>query len=835
MRFLNNLFLILLLLFFSSSFVLSQEKGGFKNSLNNVEEQFNVKFSYVNSAIEDISLDIELTTLDSLQEILDYLNTNTYLKVVKIDERYISIALKENTYNVCGYLIDFEGKPISNVNIIVLGKSYGTITNTEGYFSLKNLEISDYVEINHIGFISIVKNVNQFYNSDGLCTTLLLSENNVELQEVIVRNYITKSLSKLNDGTIRLDTQAFDILAGQVEPDLLQTSQAFPGIETPDESVANINVRNGTSDQNAVYWDDIKMYHATHFFGLISAINPFLTNSISIVKNGTSSKYNDGVSSAIFLETDNEINDKIQAGLGANMVATDGYAIIPINNKLELNASYRRSISDFVNTPTYNAYFDKTFQNNSIANNSNNTTFNFYDVNLSALYKLSEKHQLKANFIRIDNQLTHKEIDTSNLKDAITQGSLAYGMTYSYRSGKKFNLELSSYHSNYELLSDNYQNNQEQLVKQRNDVTENTIKTVASYRFNDENNFTLGYQLNETGILNALNVNNPIFNRIQKGVMINHAAFVENEYIKEQWYVRSGIRFNYFDQLKEYTIEPRFNLKYSINDHLSLNGKFEWKSQYTAQVIDFLDDFLGVESRRWVLASEDIPLIKSRQASVGLTYEKKKLVVDLGLFHKSVNGILISSLGFQNQIQDRRINGDQTSYGLEALLNKRFKKTNIWTTYTLSKSELLFPNINDHPFTDTNDIRHSSIFGINHFFSDRLNLSLTYNLKSGRPYSVPVAGQETTQNGSIVTVNYDELNAERLQLYNRLDLSASFLVLDKEHINLKLKAGVLNVLNNKQTLQRYYVVDENDNSKAREININSLRITPNISLRVNFN
>ena len=834
MRFLNNL-LVLLFLLFGLSSLFSQEKGGFKSSLNSLEEFYNVKFSYVNSAIEDISLDKNLDTFESLQEVLDYLNTYTYLKVVRIDDRYISISVKENTYEVCGYLIDFEGKPISNVNIIVLGKSYGTITNSEGYFAIKNLEISDYIEINHIGFTSIIKNVNQFYNSSGVCETLLLSENNVELQEVVVRNYITKSLSKLNDGTIRLDTKAFDILAGQVDPDLLQTSQAFPGIETPDESVANINVRNGTSDQNAVYWDDIKMYHASHFFGLISAINPFLTNSISIVKNGTSSKYNDGVSSAIFLETDNMINDSIQGGVGVNMIATDGYIIAPLNNKLELNASYRRSINDFINTPTYNAYFDKTFQNNTIGNNANNTSFNFYDVNLSALYKLSEKHQFKANFIKIDNKLTHKEIDTSNLKDAISQGSTAYGMTYSYLSGKKIALDISGYHSNYELLSDNYQNNQEQLVKQRNDVTENTLKATANYYLNSYNKITLGYQLNETGILNALNVNNPIFNRIQKGVIINHAAFVENEYIKEQWYVRSGIRFNYFDKLKEYTIEPRFNVKYNLNNHLSFSGKFEWKSQYTAQVIDFLDDFLGVESRRWVLSSSDIPLIKSRQASLGLTYKKRKLILDLALFHKTVNGILISSLGFQNQIQDRRISGDQASYGLEILLNKRFKKTNLWTTYTWSKSELLFPEINTNYFTDTNDIRHSSIFGINHYFTDNLNISLTYNLKSGRPYSIPVDGQETSQNGSIVTVNYDTLNAERLAPYQRLDFSASYTILNKQRINLKLKAGILNILNSQQTLQRYYVVDENDTTKAREINIQSLRITPNVSLRVNFN
>ena len=74
MRFLNNL-LVLLFLLFGLSSLFSQEKGGFKSSLNSLEEFYNVKFSYVNSAIEDISLDKNLDTFESLQEVLDYLRS----------------------------------------------------------------------------------------------------------------------------------------------------------------------------------------------------------------------------------------------------------------------------------------------------------------------------------------------------------------------------------------------------------------------------------------------------------------------------------------------------------------------------------------------------------------------------------------------------------------------------------------------------------------------------------------------------------------------------------------------------------------------------------------
>jgi hypothetical protein len=42
-----------------------------------------------------------------------------------------------------------------------------------------------------------------------------------------------------------------------IEPDILQSVQALPGVESTN-SIANINVRGGTNDQNLVLWDNIK-------------------------------------------------------------------------------------------------------------------------------------------------------------------------------------------------------------------------------------------------------------------------------------------------------------------------------------------------------------------------------------------------------------------------------------------------------------------------------------------------------------------------------------------------------------------------------------------------
>ena len=62
-----------------------------------------------------------------------------------------------------------------------------------------------------------------------------------------------------------------------------------------------------------------------------------------------------------------------------------------------------------------------------------------------------------------------------------------------------------------------------------------------------------------------------------------------------------------------------------INDTFSVEVLGEFKHQNVSQIINFQNDFLGIEKRRWQLSDNDsIPIIRSKQASVGFTYKKKQ-------------------------------------------------------------------------------------------------------------------------------------------------------------------------------------------------------------------
>ncbi|MCB0427018.1 MAG: TonB-dependent receptor plug domain-containing protein, partial [Mangrovimonas sp.] len=272
-----------------------------------------------------------------------------------------------------------------------------------------------------------------------------------ELQEVVVGSYLTSGISRNNNGITSIKPQQFGILPGMIEPDVLQTIQALPGVMSVDETISNINIRGGTHDQNLILWDGIKMYQSGHFFGLISAFNPYLTQHVDVSKNGTSARYGDGVSSVIDMQNANELSHHFKAGVGLNMTHMDGFLVLPLGKKTELQFSTRRSITDWIDTPTYDSYFDRVFQDTDLTNNgrdlngtiSKDERFYFYDVSAKLLVNLTEKDRLRFNFLTISNDVHYREQSTINDENTesnsfLKQNSLSGGATYLRTWNSKF-------------------------------------------------------------------------------------------------------------------------------------------------------------------------------------------------------------------------------------------------------------------------------------------------------------------------------------------------------------------------------------------------------------
>lgn len=661
------------------------------------------------------------------------------------------------------------------------------------------------------------------------------------LNEIILTNYLTEGISLQADGTSHIYLKTFGILPGLIEPDILQSVQALPGITSIDEKVSNLNIRGGTNDQNLILWDDVKMYQSGHFFGLISAFNPSLINEVSISKNGSSTQFGDGVSGIINMKSTNTIAPKFNGGIGANMIATDAFAIIPVSEKIGLLIAGRRSLTDVFETPTYKQYFKRIFQDSDLTNPTetvitNNENFYFYDISAKLIYDISKNDKLEVSFLTIDNALDYEETATinnsnTNSNSQLSQGSLAINAKYTRNWSPKLQTSLQAYFSSYDLYANYIDLSNNQKLIQENKVSEGNFKAHILYNVDDQLNYFGGYQYSETGIGNLEDVSNPDYRRYIKEVLRTHGFFNELTFKSKSGNTRArfGFRTNYIEKFSDFYFEPRLSFNQIIATNFRVEVLAELKSQTTSQIIDLQNDFLGIEKKRWILANnEDIPIIKSQQLSTGIHYNKDQWLISLEGYIKQVDGITSRSQGFQNQFQYTNTIGDYFITGLDFLINRQFTDFSTWLSYSYSKNDYTFAELQEgNSFPNNVDIRHQlNLSGT--YTLNRLKLALGMNWHSGRPTTLI----NNTEYDATNTLVYEEPNANNLPDYWRTDFSTIYDFELSKYIKAQVSASVWNIFDTDNIINRYYIKDAN--SEILEVKNVALGITPNVSFRVYF-
>lgn len=805
--------------------------------IQQLEKLYDIKFSYVDEDIRE--LEVTVPKKSPLEAILEDIRHQTQIKIQKLNERYYTIS-SSTTVDICATVLDnFEKNTVTGASIQVLGSSIAAITDLDGNFSFKHIPRKAIIQIKHLGFKPLFVVAEELVNPEP-CTSLVLAQSYQQLDEVIVVQFLTTGLTKQTDGSILLNTAKFGILPGLIEPDVLQTVQALPGIESIDETVSDINIRGGSNDQNLILWDGIKMYQSGHFFGLISAFNPHLTDKVTLIKNGTSAQYGDGVSGVIDMRTRNEITKSFSGGAGFNLISGDAFGQVPIADKWGLQFSARRSMTDFFNTPTYDRFFDKVFENSQVTRNSD---FYFYDFTGKILYDPNPDQKIRLSFININNRLDYSETNedgSRSTQSTLDQTNLSFGGSLESDWSANFSTKLNAYYSRYNLDASNTTNNFQQTLFQNNEVIETAVKLNTNFQLNDELHWSNGYQLSETGIANATDVTQPPFKSNIKEVLRTHSFFSEVDYASanQKLKARGGVRLNYFKDLEtyksfeEFHMEPRLNINYTLVKNFKIELLGEFKSQATNQIVDLEQNFLGIEKRRWILSDNDsLPIAKSKQVSLGLNYDHHSLYLGVEAFYKEVNGISTETQGFQNRNQ---FNGEIGKYdvkGIEFLINKKTANYSAWFSYAYNLNDYTFKDVIPNQFPNNLDIHHTLTFAGTYTYN-HLKFGIGLNYRSGKPYTQPSEIDPIDTTFFPNRINYAEPNSSRLPEYLRADASVIYDFDISNKIKASAGASVLNFTDRKNILNTYYRL--NDMNEIEKIENVSLGLTPNFSFRVWF-
>ncbi|MDO3694023.1 TonB-dependent receptor [Wenyingzhuangia sp. chi5] len=854
---------LLILFFLCSSVVFSQKNKSLKQVLNQLTNTYNITFSYDENQIQNFNK-ILFHSENDLNTILINLSLQTQLVFEKIDdENYIIRNKTKETKNICGIVYSDKTKEkLPFANIYFDDKT--VLTNQQGKFEIKDVLNDDFITLKLIGYEPKSIPVNSF-NTD--CKKIFLNEKIHQLTEVIITDYLTTGFSKNEDGSVVLNPKKSGILPGVVEPDVLQSLQLIPGVQSPDETASGLHIRGSTPDQNLVVFDGMKMYHFSHYFGLISAFNPYITNNIKLYRSGTHAKYGNNIGGVLDISTDNKAPNKLSSGFGTTLTHADFFIKVPMFcKKVGLVFSARRSITDVVNTVTNQQYAKVAFQNSKIAEglsqenlritNANNDFF-YEDYYSKIMVQPNLNNKFSFSYLYNHNNLSFNGENTraqEEFKDDIEIINNGFHVNWELGTLKKgiHNLAFSktAFEKNYEgfrIRTTGNANQQNIFFDKENTVNEVTGAYSFKKQTQKNNIWEFGYQFSKPDLIyhfkRDTQFQEDFIDDNINGNANNYAIFSEYQFHQNnKWKLNLGVRWQRFNGVDKDFLEPRFHLNYKTNNYLNVKFSAELKHQSLSQVQDFRNDGLGgLFNNFWALANNsDFPVLESVQTSLGADYQKNRWTIDLELYHKKIDGILFL---FDQRIRAQKyFSGNNNVKGADFLIKKEWNQYNTWISYSLSKSIYHFGNLNNGaPFNGSFDVPHNFIWS-HHYNIKKVELSLGWRFRSGIPYTVKTA---ELNNNNRLRIVFDDLNTNRLPNYTRLDFACRYKFFVRKNKNVKGNIGIAfqNILDKRNILSRDYeiqriVTGQGSNRSEKEVLVEIDRIAlgfvPNISFRVNF-
>lgn len=220
------------------------------------------------------------------------------------------------------------GEPIQNLAIIEKKGGKGVSTDADGRYQIELLAGPNLLQTKALGIETTEKRV-IMYNNGRL--DFNLEESIEQLDEVVVESNRLKNVETVVTGVVELDVaeiKTIPLVLG--ERDILKTAITLPGITNAGEGAAGYNVRGGGTDQNLILLDDAVIYNPSHFFGIFSALNPFTTGSVTIYTGNIPAEYGGRLSSVFDIQTKNANTQKFSGEASLGPVTSNLSLEIPV-------------------------------------------------------------------------------------------------------------------------------------------------------------------------------------------------------------------------------------------------------------------------------------------------------------------------------------------------------------------------------------------------------------------------------------------------------------------------------------------------------------------------
>lgn len=687
-----------------------------------------------------------------------------------------------------------SNKALDFVQVSIKELNLSTYTNEHGEFQLSVPKGEYLVSFIFTEYEDLEQKIN--FNKDIRKDFQLKKLDDIEeLDGVRISAKRGQNVASSKIGVLELEVKDIKTLpAFMGEVDIIKTVQTMPGVSSVSEGSQGFYVRGGGPDQNLVLLDDAQIYNASHLFGFFSVFNADAITNMDLMKGGMTAEYGGRISSLMRIKMREGDLEKynINGGIGL------------ISSRLEVDGPIQKGKSSFMiaGRRTYIDVLMKPFIKNKTFSGLG---YYFYDLNLKLRFKLSEKDNLYISSYFGKDKFQFKSSD-DEMSMKMPWGNAMASIRWNHLFSSKHFMNVTGYFTSYDI---NFNAGVESFnvamgtgIKDYGGRAEFTwlpnirhrIRYGADYTYHQYTPASVGVKQDtidlNTGNQQMLNAH-------------ESALFIADDWdITEKWRLNVGLRYSMFhfvgpferyikqppspDSMVYYPkgelikfyhgLEPRISTRLLLGQNNSLKAGFSVNYQYlhlaSLTSVSFPSDI-------WHPATDKIKPQSGWQATMGYFHDffDNQYESSVEVYYKGMNNIIEFANGAQpmdninDNVDNQLVSGKGRSYGIEFFFKKVSGKFTGWVGYTLSRSERIFPQIQDKPFPSKYDRTHDLNLVLSYRLSDRWTFSANFVYATGNTMTMPSSWYIYNQD---MIMEYEGRNATRMPDYHRLDLSATW-------------------------------------------------------------
>jgi len=657
------------------------------------------------------------------------------------------------TCTIQGIVTDQKNNPLPCANVFLKGRMEGSISAENGNFSFKTSSTGKSVLIcSYIGYDTFEKNI-EINTSSIITIKIKLKQTQIKGEAVMVT---ASSFTAADEEGVTLT--ALDVVRTPgAAADLFWAIKTFPGVQQVEEG-AGLFVRGGDVSETLVLLDGAIIKHPYKYEsptgGFFGTFSPFLLKGTFFSSGGFSAQYGNALSGALVMES-HDLPAQRMMGFGVGLAAESIYLSIPIvEDKFGFSLSGNHSNTKML------------FELNPSRKDFSRYPFS-YDFNFNTIYRINDHSKLKFFLFREDDKVGVEVEDPDNT-------------TYfnGNSSNQLYNFKYSNLIGNNYLLQANFA-----FTDFKQDMQMSVLDLILEDRL---------YQARMTGETELLKGNTLragmevfrnhtlIFGSVPKDELdLGPDAPTEDvdtyyfstrvtQFIELETFaplgikLTPGLRGEYESISKDYTIDPRLSLIYSLDMFSNITASWGIYHQYPDS--RYYDLYIG---------NPHLSAMKSTHCILGYAFQKENKIFRLEAYYKNYQNLLL-----ENELLKYVNEGHGYSTGIDVFAKNSYGPVSGWISYSWLQARRKWqdlPVLTSPHF----DITHNLTIVLNATLSKNFALGFSYRYATGKPY----------------TPAPQQFHSARVPTYKKLDFSLSHIYSFFESNMTIFYLGISNLLN----------------------------------------